>query len=299
MLRDFYHFTRPHTVLGTTSSAVALWLIAWAHHPGATLDPKPLAVVLLSWLSANIYIVGLNQIYDIEIDRVNKPYLPLASGGFSLRTAWMLVIAAGVIALSTCLAWREPWLIAGTLSSMLIGTLYSAPPIRLKRFHVPAAMCIYSVRGVVVNLAGYLSYNAALGARPSIPPVIWVLTLFIVGYALIIAWLKDIPDVDGDRKFGIGTLSVRLGTRAVFRLGMALLLGLYTALVLLAIAGLPGVHPLTFGLTSVAFAMAALWRARAVDASDPRAVYGYYMFVWALFYGAYIAFPLSVVMARA
>lgn len=28
----------------------------------------------------NVSIVGLNQLYDVEIDKINKPYLPLASG---------------------------------------------------------------------------------------------------------------------------------------------------------------------------------------------------------------------------
>ncbi|RWW04037.1 hypothetical protein GW17_00032757 [Ensete ventricosum] len=47
----------------------------------------------------NIYIVGLNQVYDIEIDKVNKPNLPLASGEYSLRTgvAVILTSAATVI----------------------------------------------------------------------------------------------------------------------------------------------------------------------------------------------------------
>lgn len=27
------------------------------------------------------YIVGINQIYDVDIDVVNKPFLPVASGG--------------------------------------------------------------------------------------------------------------------------------------------------------------------------------------------------------------------------
>ena len=31
-------------------------------------------------LLMNVSIVGLNQLYDVEIDKVNKPYLPLASG---------------------------------------------------------------------------------------------------------------------------------------------------------------------------------------------------------------------------
>ncbi|KAJ0697822.1 putative homogentisate phytyltransferase [Helianthus annuus] len=39
----------------------------------------------------NIYIVGLNQLSDIEIDKVNKPYLPLASGEYSVKTGIIIV----------------------------------------------------------------------------------------------------------------------------------------------------------------------------------------------------------------
>ena len=42
-------------------------------------------------LLMNICIVGLNQIFDVPIDRINKPYLPLASGEFSMRTGQSLV----------------------------------------------------------------------------------------------------------------------------------------------------------------------------------------------------------------
>ena len=46
---------------------------------------------LIPALLMNICIVGLNQIFDVPIDRVNKPYLPLASGEFSARTGTSLV----------------------------------------------------------------------------------------------------------------------------------------------------------------------------------------------------------------
>lgn len=42
-------------------------------------------------LLMNICIVGLNQMFDVPIDRINKPYLPLASGEFSMRTGTLLV----------------------------------------------------------------------------------------------------------------------------------------------------------------------------------------------------------------
>ena len=36
---------------------------------------------LLALLCGNGYIVGINQIYDVDIDAVNKPFLPVAAGG--------------------------------------------------------------------------------------------------------------------------------------------------------------------------------------------------------------------------
>ena len=44
---------------------------------------------LVAGLSVNVFIVGINQITDVEIDRVNKPYLPIAAGDLSLERAWL------------------------------------------------------------------------------------------------------------------------------------------------------------------------------------------------------------------
>ena len=46
---------------------------------------------------------ALNQIYDLEIDRVNKPQRPLTSGRLSIRDAWTFTWAMYVLAL--VLAW--------------------------------------------------------------------------------------------------------------------------------------------------------------------------------------------------
>ncbi|KAL4294396.1 hypothetical protein AHAS_Ahas18G0223900 [Arachis hypogaea] len=39
----------------------------------------------------HMYIVGVNQLADLEIDKINKPYLPLASGVYSFRNGVILV----------------------------------------------------------------------------------------------------------------------------------------------------------------------------------------------------------------
>src|SRR4030043_1398259 len=35
---------------------------------------------------------GLNQIYDLEIDRINKPKRPLPSGKMTIKQAWIVTI---------------------------------------------------------------------------------------------------------------------------------------------------------------------------------------------------------------
>ena len=54
---------------------------------------------LLALLCGNGYIVGINQIYDVDIDAVNKPFLPVAAGELSPTMAWILcaALAAGGI----------------------------------------------------------------------------------------------------------------------------------------------------------------------------------------------------------
>ena len=53
-----------------------LQLIDWGLLPKAFLG-------VLALLCGNGYIVGINQIFDDDIDKVNKPFLPIASGKLS------------------------------------------------------------------------------------------------------------------------------------------------------------------------------------------------------------------------
>ena len=86
----FLRFARAHTVVGTSLSLVALYLMAARTMGGG--DWVLLAWSLFSCLAANVYITGLNQLTDIEIDRINKPYLPLASGAYSVQTGRLIVL---------------------------------------------------------------------------------------------------------------------------------------------------------------------------------------------------------------
>lgn len=289
-LHVLWQFCRPHTVIGTTLSVVGIYLIGLAQ--AGTTSLLSLVLALLACLCGNIYIVGLNQLEDVAIDQVNKPHLPLAAGNLSRRQAIAIVIATGVAAVS--LAASQGLALFATVGlSLLIGTAYSLPPIRLKRFPILAALCIFTVRGVIVNLGLYWHFVGR-----AIPPQLWALTLFVVGFTVAIALFKDIPDAAGDRQYQINTFTLRIGQQSVFSLAIGLLIACYLGMVGVGIVGLPGVHrPLLIAVHLLG--AITLWvRSRRVDLQSQSAISQCYQFIWKLFYLEYLLFPLICLLAK-
>ncbi len=212
----FLRFARAHTLVGTTVSLLALYLMASRHLH--TSNWGMFGITLFSCLCANVYITGLNQLTDVEIDRINKPYLPLASGAYSITTGYAIVGLCLILALVSCFIYT-PFLPATVISSILLGTAYSVPPVRLKRYHFWAAFCIIVVRGLIVNLLLYLHFRWWLGENPVIPTTVWLLTAAIFTFGIVIAWFKDLPDTEGDAAYGIRTLSLVKNRGWVFRVG--------------------------------------------------------------------------------
>lgn len=284
-LYAFWKFCRPHTVIGTSLSVLGLYLIARAQ--GAA-SPILLLPALIACLCGNIYIVGLNQLEDVEIDRINKPHLPLASGEFSRRQGKAIVIITGILGILVA-AIGGPFLLAMVGLSLLIGTAYSLPPIRLKRFPVWASLCIFTVRGMIVNLGLFLHYQG----RWPIPATVWALTVFILVFTFAIAIFKDIPDTEGDRQYHITTFTLRLGQRTVFNLAMGVLTVCYLGMALAGVLGLPGVDRGVLILTHLGL-LGILWlRQLQVNLQEKASVSRFYQFIWKLFFLEYILFPLT------
>ena len=297
-LQAFWKFLRPHTIRGTvlgTSMVVARALLE-ASSAGVALDwsllPRALAG-LAALLCGNGYIVGINQIYDVEIDAVNKPFLPVAAGELSARQAWALCagLAAAGVALASAFYGR---LTAGLYGAgLLLGTAYSVPPLRLKRHAVPAFLIIALVRGVLLNFGVYEATRAALGLAFAWSPAVLFVTAFVTVFATAIALTKDLPDVEGDRRYGVETFATRLGVGRLAGLAVALLLANYAGAVGLAVARpdlfrasvMGGAHVVLAALLVVEF-----WRLQASRFSR-RAIVGFYRGVWNLFYAEYALLP--------
>lgn len=293
MLLDFLRFTRPHTVIGTTLSVAALYWIARAFSGEAAGQPGLLGLSLLACLGANIYIVGLNQLTDVAIDRINKPWLPLASGAYSMRTGrWIIGIS---VAVSLAVAvWLGRYLLLTVLLSLALGTAYSLPPLRLKRFHFWAAFCIIAVRGLIVNLLLFRHFHDRLNGASDLPAVVWLLTVTIFVYSIVIAWFKDIPDMEGDRQFRIRTLSLQLGADNVFRTGIVLLVLLYCGNIALAFYRNLGLDAGIFAGAHGLLLVALLFMASRVRLERAASVRRFYWQIWVLFFLEYGVFTASV-----
>jgi homogentisate phytyltransferase/homogentisate geranylgeranyltransferase len=325
---SFWKFARPHTVIGTTCSIVGLYLIVLSDRSlwRSVEQASCLFSLFLTWLACfcgNVYIVGLNQLEDVAIDKINKPKLPLASGEFSRTLGEFIVIFTGILALLLSL-FQGPFLAATVWISLAIGTAYSLPPIRLKRFPFWAALCIFTVRGVVVNL-GLFSHLQWVATRinnygtnieswwgkiegiiwlptvtikiPEIPPTVWALTGFVLVFTLAIAIFKDIPDMEGDRQYNISTFTIKMGVKAVFNLARAVLTFCYSGLIIVLAIWQANINLVFLGITHLIILGWMWWRSREVDLEDKGAIASFYQFIWKLFFLEYLIFPLACLLA--
>ncbi|MEM0374251.1 MAG: UbiA family prenyltransferase, partial [Sulfolobales archaeon] len=88
-IRDILQLVRIHNVLGSSIGAITGFLIAsnWALDK---LQYLILSAAIVGLTSAGGYVI--NDIYDIEIDKINKPKRPLPSGKVSIKEAWYITI---------------------------------------------------------------------------------------------------------------------------------------------------------------------------------------------------------------
>jgi homogentisate phytyltransferase/homogentisate geranylgeranyltransferase len=297
-LYAFWKFSRPHTIIGTSLSVVGLYLLTLGV-TSSSFSVVHLGQIFGTWLaciSGNIYIVGLNQLEDVDIDKINKPHLPIASGEFTREQGNLIVIITGILAL--VVAWLNGQYLLGMVGiSLLIGTAYSLPPIRLKQFPFWAALCIFSVRGTIVNLGLFLHFSWLLQRSQGIPAAVWVLTAFILVFTFAIAIFKDIPDMEGDQLYNITTFTLQLGQQTVFNLALWVLTVCYMGMIFVGVLRLAEVNPIFIFITHI-IPLILMWtKSRKVDLQDKSEISRFYQFIWKLFFIEYLIFPIACILA--
>src|SRR5215217_2311375 len=145
------------------------------------------------------------------------------------------------------------------LAGLAVGTAYSVPPLRFKRYPALASLSITAVRSLVVNLGVALHFSQSLGGGWTVPESVWALTLFVLPFSFAIAILKDVPDAEGDRRFRIATFTLRVGAERVQWIALGALTAAYLGMALAGPIALETCQPVVLAGTHLA-ALAALWR---------------------------------------
>ena len=149
---------------------------------------------------------ALNQIYDLEIDRINKPHRYLPSGKITIKEAW--TIAAALFIISLILAGLVNWqcfMIAAIATVMTY--FYSAPPLRTKRLGIVANVTIAIPRGVLLKVCGWSTVKTICKYEP------WLIGLIFGLFLLGASSTKDFSDIKGDKANGCMTLPIKYGVR--------------------------------------------------------------------------------------
>lgn len=217
-----WKFSRPHTIFGSVISIFTLYFIVCQNQEIQCIPYLIMAMII--GVTCNIFIVGINQIADVHIDKINKPYLPIPSGELSVQQAKNIVFTALFISLVLAL-YITPYLFGIIALAATIGWAYSMPPLYLKQHHVTAALSIAIVRGVLLNAGGFFVFNYLVNNSLEMPENVKILTLFIIAFSIVISWFKDLSDMEGDAKFNIKTFAILYSPKVVLKTGI-LLVGL-------------------------------------------------------------------------
>jgi homogentisate solanesyltransferase len=298
-LRALYKFTRPHTIRGTILASIAGTTRALIDTPGAIATANwgamlPRAFIgMIALLFGNAFIVGINQIFDKEIDVLNKPFLPVASGEMSGKVAWFAVLFSGIVGPTIVYNFFPILLFKLYMLGWTLGAVYSVPPIRTKRNPLAAGITIATVRGFLLNFGVYYAVKDAIGAPFAWSPKVSFIARFMTAFATVIAVTKDLPDVEGDKAYNISTFATKVGVSKIAKGATACLLLNYVHAILTCVLSKTGtfnVVPMILGHATLAVIL--LKRFSELEPEKLASIKKYYKHIWDLFYLEYFLYTL-------
>ncbi len=193
---------RPHNVAAALLCvASGFWMAAW---PAGAPWPLLLAVALAT-SAGNV----INDYYDLDIDRINKPGRVIPSGNITRRVALFIYVSMLFLLSVTLFFVRPPqalWLVAWAL----LLHVYSA---RLKRVYIAGNILVSTVTASGFLLGAWAGADIRAGIIPSVYTF-----FFVMGRELV----KDCEDIEGDGACGARTVPVVSGAAAAMNVAAAI-----------------------------------------------------------------------------
>jgi geranylgeranylglycerol-phosphate geranylgeranyltransferase len=213
MIKGFVKIIRPVNCLITFAVIVVSGLICTR---GNTF---PFNLLLAGLVGFIVAAAGntINDVNDVEIDRINCPNRPIPSRRITINQAWILFILLTTTSLILGLLISYFAFLIVLLSNLLL-ILYS---FSVKRIPVFSNVVISFLTAYAFIFGGIVVGNV----RGAFIPAVFA---FLIN--LIREVIKDMEDVEGDKSVGISTFPIKYGIKAsrYFVLTISLALFLFT-----------------------------------------------------------------------
>ncbi len=200
-LKIYLELVRPFTLIAPMVGFLSGAIIASEAMPNFYCLVGALSAAILN-AASNVN----NQYFDLDIDRINKPFRPFPSGRISKRQIiiFTLLLYFSALILSWLISLRLFLII---LITSIISFFYSAPPFRIKQYPFLSNISIALPRGMLLIVAGWSVTKPIFNIQP------WFIGLIFALYLAGAATTKDFNDIKGDSQFGIKTLPVLYGVK--------------------------------------------------------------------------------------
>jgi 4-hydroxybenzoate polyprenyltransferase len=159
--------------------------------------------VALAWKAS----VVINDIYDLEIDKISNSDRPLPKSIFDISQYVQFGIACFLLSLLGGITIGFNFFLL-IFVYQILAWFYSAPPFRLKKFPIIATF-VSSLASLMVLFIGYILMSSDQNSHT----LSWrIVLLLIICYTISIP-IKDLKDIEGDKKYGIWTIPVIFGEK--------------------------------------------------------------------------------------
>lgn len=187
---------RPVNALVSGLAAVLGYLIA----TGTVVPGAAVLVVSVFLITAAGNVI--NDYYDRDIDRINRPERPIPSGEVSPSAAWKYSALLFIAGIAACLAANPICIAIAAFNSCLL-VLYA---VKLKNVALGGNLAVSYLSASIFLFGGALAGMGGIIENISIAGITF---LAMTAREL----LKDAEDQEGDRAGGAMTLPVKIGTR--------------------------------------------------------------------------------------
>jgi len=206
----YWEILRPLNVLITAISAAVAFSLATSLEQNGYNQLNLLLVVIATSLTAGAGNI-INDIYDIKIDRINKPERPLPDGRIGVVSA--IVYYLGLVGIAVY---------SGYLLGMHSFIAVIAVNILLFTYASYWKKSLLAKNLLVAVISAYLFYFCSITAGNALKILPLAIAAFL--FHLIREIIKDIADLAGDRAEEARTIVIRYGQKVTITLIRALVL---------------------------------------------------------------------------